>query len=90
MGLYKQALSNALAVLEVREQTQGKQHLDTAGSCNLAGLIYSAQGRHKEAEPFYRRALAIRETALGAEHPDTLRVKGNLERMLAGERPEET
>ena len=35
---------------------------------NLAGL-YRAQGRHGEAEPLYKRALDIREKALGPEHP---------------------
>ena len=106
LGLYKQALSNALAVLEVAskprassiwtqpgvaispaesiapsaatkkpsrfagalaicETALGAEHPDTAtGLDNLAGL-YRAQGRYGEAEPLYRRALAIRETALG-------------------------
>ena len=59
-------------------------------SLNNLAALYDAQGSYGEAEPLYRRALTICETALGAEHPDTLRVKGNLERMLAGERPEET
>ncbi len=35
---------------------------------NLAGL-YQAQGRYAEAEPLYKRALAIIEKALGPEHP---------------------
>jgi len=36
---------------------------------NLARL-YGDQGRYAEAEPLYRRSLAIRETALGPDHPD--------------------
>jgi eukaryotic-like serine/threonine-protein kinase len=37
--------------------------------CNLANLkLY--QGRFAEAEPLDRRALAIREKALGPDHPD--------------------
>jgi tetratricopeptide (TPR) repeat protein len=36
---------------------------------NLAGL-YSGQGRQADAEPLYKRALAIRERALGPDHPD--------------------
>ncbi len=36
---------------------------------NLAGL-YHAQGKYAEAEPLYKRALAIWEKALGPEHPD--------------------
>jgi hypothetical protein len=33
-----------------------------------------SQGEAEEAEPLYRRALAIREKALGADHP---KVRGN-------------
>jgi tetratricopeptide (TPR) repeat protein len=36
---------------------------------NLAGL-YSTQGGYADAEPLYERALAIREKALGPDHPD--------------------
>ncbi len=35
---------------------------------DLAGL-YEAQGHYAEAEPLYKRALAIYEKALGPEHP---------------------
>ena len=42
--------------------------LSALGLNNLAGL-YSAQGRYAEAEPLFRRALPIVETALGPEHP---------------------
>ena len=35
---------------------------------NLA-LLYHAQGRYAEAEPLLQRSLAIREKALGPEHP---------------------
>ena len=33
-------------------------------------MLYYRQGRYAEAEPLYTRSLAIREKALGAEHPD--------------------
>jgi tetratricopeptide (TPR) repeat protein len=33
-------------------------------------LLYRDQGRYAEAEPLYRRALALREQALGPTHPD--------------------
>jgi tetratricopeptide (TPR) repeat protein len=36
---------------------------------NLASL-YWAQGRYREAEPLFQRALAIRERVLGPDHPD--------------------
>ncbi len=38
---------------------------------NLAGL-YETQGRLAEAESLYKRSLAIRETALGPDHPDVV------------------
>ncbi len=41
-----------------------------ATSLNNLALLHKAQGRYAEAEPLYQRALAIREKALGPEHPD--------------------
>jgi hypothetical protein len=35
---------------------------------NLAGLYY-AQGKYTQAEPLYKRSLAIREKAFGPDHP---------------------
>ncbi len=32
--------------------------------------MYYIQGRHAEAEPLYKRALAIREKSLGPKHPN--------------------
>ena len=42
----------------------------SATSLNNLAVLYQAQGRYAEAEPLYQRALAIREKALGPEHPD--------------------
>ena len=39
--------------------------------CNMAGL-FEEQGDHDRALEYYRKALAIREKALGPDHPDTL------------------
>ena len=32
--------------------------------------LYQSQGRYAEAEPLHKRSLAIREKALGTDHPD--------------------
>ena len=40
-----------------------------ATSLNNLALLYQAQGKDAEAEPLYHRSLAIREKALGPEHP---------------------
>ena len=48
----------------------GPQDPRLATTLNNLGEVYRAQGRYAEAEPLYKRALAIREKALGPEHPD--------------------
>ena len=44
---------------------------------NLA-VLYDNQGRYAEAEPLYKRSLAIREKALGPDHPDVATALNNL------------
>ncbi|MCV4933336.1 tetratricopeptide repeat protein, partial [Escherichia coli] len=44
---------------------------------NLAGL-YDAQGQYALAEPLYKRSLAIKEKALGPDHPDVATSLNNL------------
>ena len=48
----------------------GSEHLDVATACNNLALNCHAQGRYDEAEPLYRRALAIQEKVLGLRHAD--------------------
>jgi tetratricopeptide (TPR) repeat protein len=61
---------------------KAKVQLDSAsGLINLASL-YEDQGKYGEAEPLYRRALAIREQQLGPQHPDTLATRGNYTALL--------
>jgi tetratricopeptide (TPR) repeat protein len=45
---------------------------------NQAGLIAYTVGRYSEAEPLYRRSLAIREKAFGPDHPDVATSFSNL------------
>ena len=47
------------------------------------GTLYNSQGKYKEANPLYRRALEIREKALGLEHPDTAVSLNNLGTLYA-------
>jgi len=44
--------------------------------------VLSVKGDYEGAEEFYRRALAGREKALGADHPDTLDSLNNLGTLL--------
>jgi tetratricopeptide (TPR) repeat protein len=41
-------------------------------------LLYKAQGKYAEAEPLHKRALKIREKALGPEHPEVAAVCENM------------
>jgi tetratricopeptide (TPR) repeat protein len=47
----------------------GAEHPDTADGLSCLADLYSRQGKDEQAEPLYRRALAIFEQQLGAEHP---------------------
>ena len=45
-------------------------HPQVAAPLNGVALVYQSQGKYAEAEPLFKRALAIYEKALGPEHPD--------------------
>ncbi len=51
-----------------------------ATSLNNLAVLYRVQGRYAEAEPLYKRSLAIREEALRPDHP---RVATSLENYAA-------
>jgi hypothetical protein len=55
--------------LTIREQTLGPEHPDTAESLNNLAMLYFNQGRYIEAEPLYRRPLAIWEKRSGQNTP---------------------
>ena len=59
----------------------GEEHPLTATSLNNLGLLLYAQGEYESARPYYERALAIFEERLGANHPHTQTVRGNLARL---------
>src|SRR5215467_13759258 len=45
-------------------------------------LLYQEQGKYAEAEPLFKRALAICERALGPDHPHTQTVRRNYDWLL--------
>src|SRR5262249_50203654 len=51
------------------ENVLGPEHPDVALSLDNLASLYTSQDRYTEAEPLYRRALAIREKVLGPQHP---------------------
>jgi tetratricopeptide (TPR) repeat protein len=54
----------------------------TARLMNQLGLWFSAKSLHAQAEPLFRRALAIDEAALGPHDPDVARDLNNLAELL--------
>src|SRR5271165_2642002 len=61
------------------------EHPDVGTIVNSLAGLYKAQGQHAKAEPLYKRALEIREKALGLEHPN---VEGEiLRRYCSRKRP---
>ena len=49
-----------------------------AATLNNLAERYKEEGRYADAEPLYKRALAIREKALGPDHPDVAQSLNNL------------
>jgi hypothetical protein len=44
-------------------------------SLNNLALFYLGQGKYMQAEPLYRRRLAISERVLGQAHPETQTIR---------------
>jgi CHAT domain-containing protein/Tfp pilus assembly protein PilF len=82
-GLYKEQRRYTEAeplyagVLQARE-TGGAAPLDLAASLNNLALVYDAEGKPDAARPLFQKALALRETALGPDHPDVAQSLNNL------------
>ncbi len=53
-----------------------------ATSLNALGRVYEAQGKYADAEPLHKRSLAIREKALGSEHPNVTTALQNYAALL--------
>ena len=53
-----------------------------ASLLNNLAFLYNEQGKFTEAEPFYQRALRIREQALGRHHPTTTETRTLLIALL--------
>ncbi len=51
------------------EKALGPDHPSVATNLNNLAVLYRAHGKYAEAEPLYKRALAIVEKGLGPEHP---------------------
>lgn len=75
-GKYKKSEPLFRSALALQEQHLGRSHPDLARTCYYLGRLYDAQDRYRQAEHFYRRALAL----VGAKDPD--RVQASLNALL--------
>jgi len=64
-----------------QRSAQRQAEIDRATSLNRQARQRLDQGRYDEAAPLLKRALAIREKALGAGHLDTAQSLNNLARL---------
>ena len=65
------------------EKALGKDHPSVAGTLNNLAVLYVNLGRYTEAEPLYKRALAIMKNRLPKGPPNIELVQRNLKRIQA-------
>jgi Tetratricopeptide repeat len=70
-GKYAEALPLALRLAEASKQKLGEGSTRYATALSWLAKVYVRLGKAADAEPLTKRALAIREDKLGAEHLDT-------------------
>ena len=71
-GNFDRAVLVAQKALQVAEQNVGADHPDVATSLYVLALLYKTQGDNAKVESLFKRSLAIREKALGPDHPLSL------------------
>ena len=76
-GHYSDAEKSLKAALEEAEHF-GPQDTRLAININNLAELYRLQAKYTEAEPLYKRSLAIWEKALGLEHPNVAKSLNNL------------
>jgi tetratricopeptide (TPR) repeat protein len=74
---FAEAEKQYLAAVKEAEKF-GPQDSRLITSLDSLASVYEAQRRYAEAEPLYRRTLAIQENLLGLEHPDVADTLNNL------------
>ncbi|HQF71249.1 MAG TPA: tetratricopeptide repeat protein, partial [Promineifilum sp.] len=79
---YAAGVGLARRALAIQERVCGENHLATAASLSILGMLLQAQGDLAGARPYYERALAIAERVLGPEHPQTAAAVNNLAGLL--------
>ncbi len=80
-GRYAEADQYLTVALKQAEKF-GEQDARLATSLNHLASLYQDQGNYTQAEPLYKRALAIAEQASGSEYPDLATTLENYAELL--------
>ena len=59
--------------------------MNVAGSYNNLGIVARHQGEYEEAKAYYQKALKIRVSKLGEDHPNTVLSKANMKSLFGSE-----
>jgi len=84
-GSTADAIPLAELFAKVAMEKFGENNPNYAIALNYLGMLYQKQGRLGEAEPLYKRALAIYEKALPEGHPDIVISLANLAAFYQGQ-----
>ncbi|WP_375329519.1 tetratricopeptide repeat protein [Microcystis sp. BLCC-F210] len=66
---------------------EGDNYPNVTENLNNLAKLYQSQGRYEEAEPLLIQALAIAEQALGENHPNTVKIRENLQTLRQQQHP---
>ncbi len=80
-GRYAEAEQHLTAALKEAEDF-GPEDPRLALSLNNLAVLYKTQGKYAQAEPLYKRAIAIDEKALRLDHPKVARTLENYAALL--------
>jgi tetratricopeptide (TPR) repeat protein len=75
-GKYSEALPLAIAMVASLEKSNNSR--DLAGALNNLAQIHAAQGHDDQAEPLYKRAIALLEKSFGLDTPEIAPELNNL------------
>ena len=81
---YKAALQEYQAVLKLRRDLLGENHVTVVHTLVDMGVLYHRQGRPDDAQRYYQQALRAAEAGLWPEHPQVLLIRQYLAALKAG------
>jgi CHAT domain-containing protein/Tfp pilus assembly protein PilF len=75
---YQEADSLYKAVLGLKKEVYGVNHIEYANTLTSLGNLYKKMGRFAEAEPLYAQSIAIRKVATGEKNPEYINALNNM------------